>query len=181
MRVKTAAGGHAMTDEEYNRKWFDRLRARTIVDDKGCYVWQGPVTTKGYPSRAHRSLALQGHRIAYILTYGVTLTKEQFVCHRCDNRRCWNPEHLFVGDAAVNNRDCGNKGRHHNGVKLVCKRGHAYTFENTYLKVTPTTVMRSCLECAKIRRDWPHYKERARERLRRRRARLRAERMGAQL
>lgn len=181
MRVKTAAGGHAMTDEEYNRKWFERLQARTVINKNGCWVWTGPVTHKGYPMQTHRSYVMQAHRVSYILKHGLTLTRQQFVCHKCDERRCWNPDHLFIGDAAANNRDCGNKGRHHNGVKTHCKRGHPFTFENTYLKVTPTTVMRSCLECAKIRRDWPHYKEKARERLRRRRARQRAEKMGAQL
>lgn len=179
-RVKTAAGGYAMTDEEYNRKWMERLQARTIIDASGCYLWQGPRSSKGYIMLTHRKWPGQGHRNVYRIKCDPNLKTEEFVCHTCDVRHCWNEAHLFVGSAKVNNRDCGNKGRHHNSIKTTCSRGHEYTFENTYLKVTPTTVMRSCLECEKIRRNWPHYKEKARERLRRRRAKRRAEILGVE-
>lgn len=176
--TKTAAGGHTMNDETYLQWWLARLLRKSILQLGGCWIWQGHKVTKGYGITTWRGHSRPIHRKIYEIMHGVELATEQFVCHRCDTRACWNPAHLFVGDAKVNNRDCGNKGRHHNGVKTRCKRGHEYTFENTHLKVTPTTVMRSCLECEKIRRNWPHYKEKARERLRRRRARLRAEKLG---
>lgn len=141
-----------MTDEEYNRKWFERFHLRTTVNERGCWVWTGPVSSKGYPMHAHRSHPVQAHRTAYVLKHGLKLTRAQFVCHTCDERRCWNPAHLFVGDAKANNQDCGKKGRHHNSVKTHCKRGHAYDERNTYWKIGPGgTRMRGCKACGIIK------------------------------
>jgi hypothetical protein len=147
LRVKTPAGGHALPDAEYNRRWFARVLARTVFGENGCWIWQGFCTHKGYGSTAYRGANVAIHRKVYELTHGVELPTEVFACHKCDTRACWNPAHLFEGDAATNNRDCGNKGRHHNSVKTHCKRGHEFTPENTYLKITPTTVMRACKAC----------------------------------
>ena len=164
-------GGWRFTDAIYNERWIARVRAKCIVSEKGCWVWQGNLQTKGYGGTAYRGSNVAAHRQMYKLVKGVELATEQFVCHTCDVRACCNPDHLFLGSAKDNNRDCGNKGRHHNGVKTHCKRGHPFTVENTYLKVTPTTVMRSCLTCEKIRASSPEYKAKALERQRRSRKR----------
>lgn len=163
-RVRTAAGGFAMTDEEYNRRWFERLRARTVINERGCWVWTGPKSSKGYPMQEHRSLPKAGHRTAFILLRGVTLTSEQFVCHTCDERACWNPAHLFIGDARANNNDCASKGRHHNTVKTHCPKGHEFTPENTY---TTPQGLRRCRACSRDRgRDtWRNRTPEARERI----------------
>jgi hypothetical protein len=51
------------------------------------------------------------HRFSYALHYGVD-PGDRLVCHTCDNPRCVNPKHLFLGDHRANNLDCKNKGRH---------------------------------------------------------------------
>lgn len=169
-----------LTDEHVRDQWIARIRAKCIVTDNGCWYWPGHVTTKGYgqttyPGRGNVMI----HRQMYKLVEKVQLATAQFVCHSCDVRACCNPAHLFLGTAKVNNRDCGNKGRHHNGVKTECKRGHAFTPENTSLKITATTVMRVCRECMRLksRIEWENGKAVARQR--RYRAKLRAQKMGA--
>ena len=73
--------------------------------------WQSYCQPNGYGvygySKIRRALA---HRFAYSLAHG-EIPKGMYVLHRCDNPRCVNVEHLFLGDQFVNMADCKAKGR----------------------------------------------------------------------
>jgi hypothetical protein len=57
------------------------------------------------------------HRLAFELANPGTETKGKDVCHKCDNPRCVNPEHLFAGTRRENMQDCKAKGRLNHPVK----------------------------------------------------------------
>lgn len=103
---------HAILDAA-DRAWR-RAEARQYwrVDASGCWNWTRPLF-KGYgfatdPMRQNHSI--RAHRLAWISRNG-PIPDGLCVLHRCDNRRCVNPEHLFLGTRGDNNRDMTAKGR----------------------------------------------------------------------
>lgn len=83
----------------------------------GCWEWTAKKNNKGYGmfggTRAEGfSLA---HRVSYELARG-QIPWNKWVLHRCDNRGCVNPDHLFLGDHAANVQDMHSKGRGWGGI-----------------------------------------------------------------
>lgn len=86
-----------------------------------CWNWEGSLSTarpgKGDALRYGRfSVATDtkienAHRAAYVFYTG-PIPDGLWVLHRCDNARCVNPKHLFLGTVGDNNRDTVSKGRH---------------------------------------------------------------------
>lgn len=75
-----------------------------------CWEWRGTLDGKGYGKIPVGGRLIGAHRIAYTLAVG-PIPPGIFVCHECDNPPCCNPNHLFLGTAADNNRDTVLKGR----------------------------------------------------------------------
>lgn len=100
-----------------------------------CWEWQAERNHAGYGRLHHDGSKKSAHRLAWALVNG-PIPAGLCVCHRCDNRRCCNPTHLFLGTVADNNRDMMAKGRVRNGygglLRDRCRQGHEFTPENTY-------------------------------------------------
>lgn len=92
----------------------ERLRSRCYLTEAGCWEWKGMLNEGGYGvikfnRRGSPEQAVGAHRMAYSLFRGDIGDLD--VLHRCDRRSCCNPDHLFLGTQADNNRDMFRKGR----------------------------------------------------------------------
>lgn len=79
--------------------------------DTGCLEWIGAIHGGGYGAFWDGVRTGPAHRIVYEAMHNVVLRRDQFVCHSCDNRRCVNLDHLWIGTAKENTQDMISKGR----------------------------------------------------------------------
>lgn len=119
--------------------------------NSGCWLWLGERSAGGYGR-----LEIDGrrHRVHRMVAGLVACTDGLFVCHRCDEPLCCNPDHLFIGTHTDNMRDMVSKGRASNGqvAKTHCARGHEYAGENLAVQVRKNGwVYRVCKTC---QREW---------------------------
>lgn len=89
-----------------------------IAGEDDCWLWKGACIKKGYGQVGWFDRLELAHRVSYELSTGKA-PGELFVLHKCDNRRCCNPAHLFLGTNTDNMRDMEQKGR---GVHLKGER-----------------------------------------------------------
>mgnify|MGYP001568119767 CR=1 FL=1 len=114
-------------DEWRVEKFWNKVDRSGEVDS--CWVWMGARRSNGYGNfNAGNGKTASAHKLSFFLTTGDYPTDKN-VLHRCDNRLCVNPAHLFLGTFADNSAD------------MVAKKRSTYGERNPMSKLTERDVM----------------------------------------
>jgi len=105
------ASGRPKSDEKL------RFLAKVKVMDSGCHEWQAGLNKGGYGKFQTLGRTMPAHRVAYRLFKQDP--EKNYVLHHCDNRKCVNVEHLFLGTIQDNIVDMDEKKRRGTKSKLT--------------------------------------------------------------
>ncbi len=73
---------------------------KKIKKTETCWIWTGQINKAGYA----RHCCKYAHRLSYEYHIG-KIPKDKMICHKCNNKICVNPEHLYAGTAYDNAQD----------------------------------------------------------------------------
>lgn len=108
--------GNTKTYEEHCESFRVRAEKNTKVSETGCWELQSSILDNGYGYMSFCGKAKLAHRASYEAFIG-PIPDELFVLHECDNRKCINPKHLFLGTHDDNMQDMDSKGRRKSGER----------------------------------------------------------------
>jgi hypothetical protein len=98
-------------------RFFDKVE---MEPNSGCWLWAGGVTSHGYGMFFDGDKVVKAHRFSAGV-HGLSL--DRLICHKCNNRGCVNPDHLYSGSYADNlhdaNRDLNRYGENRWNAKLT--------------------------------------------------------------
>jgi hypothetical protein len=133
------------------KRFWTKVNVRKESD---CWEWKTGFFDTGYGAFFLEGQNRGAHRVSLEIHLGRKLDSDEFACHTCDNPKCVNPKHLFVGTHEDNLKDMAAKkrGRNQYTGREACSKGHKYTEGSFRVSIrkngTKETV---CRECEKAR------------------------------
>jgi hypothetical protein len=112
------------TQRDLKRFWVKVLKIH-----EGCWEWQKGRDKSGYGLFHIAGRVVKTHRLSWMLAHG-EIEEGKLILHKCDNPKCVNPDHLFIGNHKDNMADCVNKGRNATG-ELQRRRPDLFRGENS--------------------------------------------------
>jgi hypothetical protein len=100
-----------------HRKLFcEVMTENTRRHKNGCLLWIGKFKKTGYPKMARRKAWSEKtyerpSRLLLALRLKRDLEPGEWACHTCDDPRCVEDTHIYLGDAFDNNQDTVARGR----------------------------------------------------------------------
>jgi hypothetical protein len=150
--------------EIYHEKKRKLLKSKIIVANT-CWIWTGQLHPRGYGITGYRKTKILTHRLSYLLFNG-NIPYGMYVCHTCDNRRCINPEHLWLGNQKDNMKDMIIKDRHVRGERAffsklkdydVIKIRNLFNDLKSYSKISKLfNVGQRCIKNIILKKTWKH-------------------------
>ena len=145
--------------ETLRRRLFDRTQPDHI---SGCLNWTGALNSNEYGRIRIQKRMFYTHRLAYVLFIG-NISDNLSILHKCDNPRCINPEHLFIGTLLDNSHDSRTKGRNFHilsrkQVIEIRKRNMQRSPDSYNLLAKEFKVSKSCIQHIINKDSWKHLK-----------------------
>ncbi len=88
------------------KRFWSKVEIKDLFE---CWEWKH--CKSGYPTFSYDLREMPANRVCWTLIFG-EIPEGLFVCHHCDNPKCVNPAHLFLGTHRDNMIDMHKKGRH---------------------------------------------------------------------
>jgi hypothetical protein len=121
----------AMTKTDPQLRFWPKVKIKSADE---CWEWQASTFSGGYGQFFDGEHKICAHRFSYKIKYG-EIPDDLLVCHKCDNRLCVNPNHLFLGTPTDNLHDMIRKGRKVSGDTKGIKNSRAKLTENEVLRI----------------------------------------------
>lgn len=123
-----------MLDQQLKDKFIIEYNLKTKKVNS-CVEWTGSIGTNGYGRISYKGKRYSTHRLSYLVFNNID-PGNLFVCHSCDNKKCINKDHLWLGTCQENLLDMKIKGRsrNQNKNKTHCKNNHEFTYLTTIFR-----------------------------------------------